>query len=152
MYTDEQGIQFSDDKRTLLHCPNNLVGVYIIPAGLEQIAEDAFCCSRLTAIAVPEGVTAIGSGAFDRNEELKHLFLPSTITQLNLRLGIFGFYPSACVVYVPKGHAERIRALDPTLRSLTFVELTDEEMIERPKVLKEQFRIQWEAKLQSGDH
>ena len=31
MYIDEQGIQFSDDKKTLLHFPSNLVGVYILP-------------------------------------------------------------------------------------------------------------------------
>jgi hypothetical protein len=56
MYIDEQGIQFSDDKKTLLHFPSNLVGVYIIPEGLEEIAEDAFAYTDLTAIAVPEGV------------------------------------------------------------------------------------------------
>ena len=149
MYTDEQVIQFSDDKKTLLHFPSNLVGVYIIPEGLEEIAEDAFAYTDLTAIAVPEGVTSIGAGAFDSNAELKHLFLPSTITRLNEELGVFALYPSDCVVYVPKGHAERIRALDPTLKSLTFVELTAEEMIERPKALKEQFRIQWEAEQES---
>ena len=34
MYTDEYGVEYSDDKKTLVKCPSDFQGEYVIPDGV----------------------------------------------------------------------------------------------------------------------
>lgn len=53
-----------------------------IPAGTKEIGEFSFARSGLTSIAIPEGVTCIGYGAFYHCDDLNQVTLPSTIEEI----------------------------------------------------------------------
>lgn len=64
-YFDKYGVEFSDDMKTLIKCPEDFKGEYIIPDGVISIEFQAFgCCKNLTSIAIPNSVTNIGAYAF----------------------------------------------------------------------------------------
>jgi hypothetical protein len=51
--------------------------------GITRIRASAFKGSRLESIEVPEGVTQIGTSAFESCDHLKSVILPSTIESIN---------------------------------------------------------------------
>ena len=64
-YFDKYGVEFSDDKKTLVKCPKDFEGEYIIPNSVTSIGRSAFWgCSSLTSVTIPDSVTSIGRGAF----------------------------------------------------------------------------------------
>ena len=65
-YIDEYGVEFSNDKKILVRCPETIVGSYIIPNSVTSIGDAAFHdCSSLTSIVIPDSVTSIGDWAFE---------------------------------------------------------------------------------------
>lgn len=73
-----------------------------IPDGITVIGKGAFSrCTGLTAVRIPPGVTRIGSGAFSRCTHLRSAPLPQGLTAI----GLFAFLDCASLteVFVPPG-------------------------------------------------
>ena len=63
-YIHTDGVEYSDDKKTLVSCPEEATEITILDS-VTSIGEYAFChCSGLTSIVIPDGVTSIGEDAF----------------------------------------------------------------------------------------
>ncbi len=63
-YIHTDGVEYSDDKKTLIECPEEATEITII-GGVTSIGKEAFFgCSGLTSLVIPEGVTSIGDWAF----------------------------------------------------------------------------------------
>lgn len=81
-YFDKYGVEFSDDRKTLVHCPKDFQGEYTIPYGVERIKYGAFArCSNLTSIYIPNSVKEIGFSAF-RSSGLQSIELPSSVISI----------------------------------------------------------------------
>lgn len=82
-YFDKYGVEFSDDRKTLVRCPEDFQGEYVIPDGVTSIRYCAFSyCSSLTSITIPNSVTCIGGGAFSRCRSLTSVNIPSGVTSI----------------------------------------------------------------------
>ena len=58
------GIQFGDNDKTLLKCPENVKEV-VIPSCVTTIGKEAFkWCGNLQSVTIPDSVTEIGGSAF----------------------------------------------------------------------------------------
>ena len=56
-YFDKYGVEFSDDRKTLIKCPRDFKGEYIIPEETETINAYAFeGCKNLRGISIPDNV------------------------------------------------------------------------------------------------
>lgn len=54
----------------------------VIPAQVNSIAEGAFCGGNYTSVTVPEGITAIGDGAFENCSFMTTLSLPDSLKDI----------------------------------------------------------------------
>lgn len=64
-YSSAGGVLFDKGQGTLIECPMGKAGFYAVPAGVGQIAGEAFAlCFSLTSVSIPASVTNIGPGAF----------------------------------------------------------------------------------------
>lgn len=106
MYTDEYGVQFSDDKKTLICQPDVLEGVYMIPEGVTTIKSQALWWTDIVAIVIPEGVTTIGQAAISYCMKLRDVVLPASLASCE-QLGQ-GMYENHSLenVYVPIGYKD----------------------------------------------
>ena len=83
MYTDKFGVEFSDDKKVLVKCPESYEGEYIIPEGVTSIEKYAFMgCTNLTAIEFPTSLELIGEYAFKCCEALESIDIPDSVTEI----------------------------------------------------------------------
>ncbi len=81
-FSSVNGILFNRDQTRLLLFPAARSGSYDIPPSVLEIGNDAFArTAALTNLAIPSGVTRIGSWAFDRSG-LAHVALPDTVSTL----------------------------------------------------------------------
>ena len=88
VYFDKHGVEFSDDQKTLVRCPKDFEGEYIIPNGTEIIESEAFAeCTKLTSITIPDSVTDIMPYAFSGCSLLNSLTLGAGIE--NIYMGAF---------------------------------------------------------------
>lgn len=79
-YFDKYGVEFSDDRTTLIRCPKNFEGTYIIPNCVTNIGRLAFFdCSSLTSIIIPNSVSRIEDGAFRNCSSVTHVELGNRI-------------------------------------------------------------------------
>ncbi len=82
-YIDKYGVEFSEDRKTLIKCPKDFRGAYIIPDGVTTIEKHAFCmCGYIEKITLPDSVSEIGRGAFSMCIKLTEVNLPEGITRL----------------------------------------------------------------------
>lgn len=57
MYIDEQGIQYSDDRKVLIRVPEDFHGELIIPEGVTNIDLNAFNgCHNITGVRMPDSL------------------------------------------------------------------------------------------------
>ena len=76
-YFDKYGVEFSDDRKTLIKCPEDFQGEYIIPDGVRTIGNYAFrLCTNLIDVRIPSGVITIGDFAFNNCSNLKKIEIP----------------------------------------------------------------------------
>jgi hypothetical protein len=70
-YIDKHGVAYTDDKETLVRCPIDYEGEYIIPNGVIKIKACAFKgCKGLSSICIPNSVEKIEGLAFDGCKKL----------------------------------------------------------------------------------
>ena len=82
-YFDKYGVEFSDDRKTLVKCPEGFHGGYVIPEGVKGIGKSAFSlCSNLTSIVIPNSVTSIGNDAFYGCSSLTSVTIPNSVTSI----------------------------------------------------------------------
>ena len=95
-YFDKYGVEFSDDRKTLVKCPQDLQGEYIIPMGTIHIAEEAFeGCTNLEKISFPDSVNTINPFAFSGCFRLKDVMIPESVT----RIGVYAFDTIKNIIY-----------------------------------------------------
>ena len=88
MYKDNDGVQYSDDKKTLLKCPKDFHGEYVIPDGVTSIEMFAFeGCTNLTSITIPAGVKIIDQDAFGNCPSLSSIVVAPDNTIYDSRNG-----------------------------------------------------------------
>ena len=82
-YFDIYGVEFSDDRKTLVSYPKYFHGEYEIPNSVTSIGDSAFWgCSSLTSIIIPNSVTRIGGGAFGNCDSLTSVTIPNSVTSI----------------------------------------------------------------------
>ena len=82
-FVDEWGVKYSKDGRKLLKAPRELSGAYSVKEGTRIICDSSFwCCSSLSEIVIPSGVTSIGDFAFYCCGSLSEIVIPSSVTSI----------------------------------------------------------------------
>lgn len=82
-YIDEQGVEFSENKKVLIKCPKDFQGEYIIPDGVTNIKNSAFSsCSKLTSVTISSSVTSIGTSAFSDCTSLISIVIPACVKEV----------------------------------------------------------------------
>ncbi len=83
-YFDKYGVEFSDDRKTLIKCPENFSGGYVIPDNVIYISMHAFQkCKELTSINIGKGITSIGGESFEWCIKLENLEIPSNVEYID---------------------------------------------------------------------
>ena len=76
------GIQFSDDGKKLIKCPNDVKEV-VIPSCVTTIGDEAFRgCENLQSVTIPDSVTYIGNLAFLWCTNLQSVTIPDSVTSI----------------------------------------------------------------------
>ncbi|GHU15563.1 hypothetical protein FACS1894163_02740 [Spirochaetia bacterium] len=82
-FSSRNGVLFNKAEDTLIQYPPGLKGQYAIPEGVTGIGSGAFeDCTGLTSVSIPEGVTGIGSGAFEDCTGLTSVSIPEGVTSI----------------------------------------------------------------------
>jgi len=69
--SDERGVLFNKDQTVLLRAPQTLQGAYCIPETVQIISANAFAdCANLTTVVMPAGLTQIAENAFSGCDSL----------------------------------------------------------------------------------
>ena len=82
-YIDKYGVEFSDDRKTIVRCPEDFQGEYVIPDSVTSIGMKAFTdCSLLSNIEIPNSVISIGEYAFSRCTGLSGVTIPNSVISI----------------------------------------------------------------------
>ncbi len=92
----------SRDGKNLICCPGGRYGKVIVPDGVTEIANNAFCwCSGIEMITLPSTVKSIGQNAFGGCNNLTTLILPSGISEIKKET--FAHCSSLTEIVLPDG-------------------------------------------------
>ncbi|MDO5396455.1 MAG: leucine-rich repeat protein [bacterium] len=89
-FTDVDGVLFSADMKTLLYFPAAHSLTYVVPDGVEEIADGAFRYSAVTEVEFPDGISVIGDNAFSGCENLSVIEIPSNGS--GTKIGSYAFW------------------------------------------------------------
>ena len=88
-FTVKNGVLFTDNATTLYQFPTKSdMSEYTVPSGVKIIASSAFINSTLKKLTLSEGITYLGSSAFQQMTNLKEITIPDSVTEA----GIFTFH------------------------------------------------------------
>lgn len=88
-YIDKYGVKFSDDRKTIVRCPEDFQGEYVIPNEVKRITGGAFhSCTNLVSVTIPHRVTRIEDGVFFGCTSLRSIAISDNITDI----GYYAFY------------------------------------------------------------
>ena len=98
---EEQGLVFSEDKRTLLECTNKEIIEAVIPDGVTTIGDPGcpqdyfllflgekqafYNCENLIKVLIPNSVTSIEYGAFGECSNLSEIVIPNGVKKIGGR-------------------------------------------------------------------
>ena len=92
--TDTQNITYSTDGKILLKVATPRLDGYIVPEGVEAIADGAFAnCDSLNYIYFPRSLKKIGAEAFRCCHRLTNVIIPSSVEEMGARC----FYDCHCL-------------------------------------------------------
>ena len=75
--------EYNYDGTILNRLPEEYDGLFEVPEGVTEIADDAFMdCQSLSAISLPSTLTKIGDYAFKRCESLQAITIPDSVTEI----------------------------------------------------------------------
>lgn len=81
--TDKYGVLFNKDKTTLIrYSCGFLMNSYTVPDGVTLIGSNAFNNEYLNEVVLPQSLTEIGENAFEGCLSLKTVEIPSTVTEI----------------------------------------------------------------------
>ena len=81
-YSGVKNAVLSKDGRTLVACAG-VTGTYVVPPEVDQIGRRAFSgCRRMTGVAIYDGVTEIGDGAFMFCTALSEIAIPGSVKRV----------------------------------------------------------------------
>ena len=133
LYSSENGVLFDKEKTTLVMYPDGKQGNYVIPNGITSIGSRAFDGSQSpTAIFIPASVTSIGDYAFCDRGDLRVVEV-SWENPISIELSSFCWAPlSKFTLIVPQGTSEAYRAADVWKYFGTIVEANSSTSCENP--------------------
>ena len=75
--------KYNYDGTILKHLPEEYDGMFEVPEGVTEIADEAFMyCQSLSAISLPSTLTKIGESAFKLCESLQAITIPDSVTEI----------------------------------------------------------------------
>ncbi len=102
VYKSDNGVVFSKDGKRLVAYPRGRSGAYTIPDGVTAVGDGAFSfCDVLTSVTVPNGVTSIGENAFIKCTILGSINIPDSVTSIGE--GAFWYCEKLTSIIVPNG-------------------------------------------------
>ena len=121
IYTSVDGVLYDKEMKTLLRCPRNKTGEFVVPEGIEALARGAFrSCGQLESVVLPEGLKTVGeenatSGVFNECYKLSKINIPSTVEYMSyqaFRTGSSsGLKEIYCYITEPKGYDDNEMSL-----------------------------------------
>ncbi len=91
-YKAVDGAVYTADGTCLLACPAARTGSFAVADGTETIDSDAFSCSALTSVTLPEGLRSIGNYAFYMAKDLEMPALPESLESVGKYAFCAGWY------------------------------------------------------------
>lgn len=91
-YISVDGVIFSKDMKTLVAFPPGRGGAYIIPEGVEKVNNDAFGCTAIESLYIPESLKKLGDALLDARA-LETIIFQDTVSQIEMNsIGLYHFY------------------------------------------------------------
>jgi hypothetical protein len=79
------GVVLSRDGKTLLWAPRTRDGEFIVPDGVETIAEKAFKSARFATVKLPESLRVVEENAFWKCDKLTQITIPQNVERIDWR-------------------------------------------------------------------
>ena len=74
---DENGVLINQKEKILVRVPQSFSGTFEVPEGIKAVGNGAFYgCSSLTKVVIPDSVKTIGKDAFNKCRNLRAVVLP----------------------------------------------------------------------------
>lgn len=119
-FFDKYGVEFSDDLKTLVRCPEELEGEYTIPNKVNVIGYGAFEeCEKLTSIVIPDSVTSIEDEAFLNCSALTNIIISNGVK--NIGYQAFAGCSALTSIIIPKSVTDIDECAFSYCQSLTSI-------------------------------
>lgn len=84
-YYSNNGVLYTKDGQTLVHCPGGKSSTFEIPNGVKKIGNYAFATNKkLTMVIIPTSVTNIGYAAFKSCTKLTTVTIPTSVQTIGI--------------------------------------------------------------------